>query len=470
MKKIIARLVLIPYILSTIVSIQPVSAVGTFDVITHSGDTSADGAFSSWAGGGTTVKPGGYIQIASDAQNNTTATGTSVRMNFSNGVADSNYSSGGITASFPSQFYINPTPGYAGGNNGSGFNPPVQNYAIFPQALPPNSVAQAYLYGIKLNQNYTTPTFVPTVSFSGIGLPNSGTSSFIIDVDVKPHIRSVVFSNSSIPNDNSVTTNLTVTVRDWNGCTDLIPGAASVTANLSALGNGYTTVAVPYVSCDAPSNTATFQTGGLMANATATVGPNSITVTAKDNGNYTGGPADTIFWNLGGNIGDTNVGTINVNSSTGPTPAIDSTPSPALLGTSGSSAIGWHSNKLGTYEVRVGGTSCINGTLLSSGSIASTGTNSIISSINTSSLISGVNTIYLCAIDAANNIGLVTTSITKDITPPTSSITTWSPSTITTQNVAVTWHASEAGTYVIEANGSNLTGANGINITGSYTA
>ena len=232
MKKIIARIILVPYLVSTLVTVQPVSAA-TFDISLHAGDTSADGT--NWTGGGTSVKPGEYVRISSRAKNNTTGTGTSVRMNFWNGSGDSNYSTVGVTASTPSRFYISPSPGYASGDTGAGFNPPVQGYGTFPQDLPAASQAYAYRYAIRIGTGYTNPTFVPTVSFSGTGLPDSATSNFTINVDVKPHIRSVAFSNGSIPNDNSATTDLTVTVRDWNGCTNLVPGSASVTANLSAL-------------------------------------------------------------------------------------------------------------------------------------------------------------------------------------------------------------------------------------------
>ena len=141
-----------------------------------------------------------------------------------------------------------------------------------------------------------------------------------------------------------------------------------------------------------------------------------------------------------------------------------------MLGTSGSSTIGWHSNKLGTYEVRIGATSCANGTVVSTGTISSTSANSISSTIQASSLVDGLNIIYLCATDLVSNVGLATATITKDTTPPTATIVTYSPSTISSENVSVTWNMSEAGTYVIEVNGSNLSAGNGTNVVGSYTS
>lgn len=125
--------------------------------------------------------------------------------------------------------------------------------------------------------------------FTANGGVTSSTSAYTVSVDVKPHIRSVVFSGSSIPNDNSVSTTLTVTVRDWNGCTNLVPGSAAVTADLHTLGNGYSaTETLSYISCDAPSNTATFRKTGIIADGSATIGANIITVTAKDNDNNIG--------------------------------------------------------------------------------------------------------------------------------------------------------------------------------------
>lgn len=136
---------------------------------------------------------------------------------------------------------------------------------------------------------------------------------------------------------------------------------------------------------------------------------------------------------------------------------MDTGPIPSVLGTSGSSTITWHSDKQpGTYQIRVGATTCTNGTLLATGSIDSTAIGSISTTIQATSLASGANTLYLCATDSDFNVGLATASITKDTTPPTTSIVSWSPSTVAAENVTVTWNASEAGTYVIEVNGSNL--------------
>lgn len=116
-----------------------------------------------------------------------------------------------------------------------------------------------------------------------------------------------------------------MTVRDWNGCANIFPGATTVTADLRALKSTYTaTETLSYVSCDAPSSTAIFRKTGITADPTAVIGANIVTIAVKDNDNNIGGPTDTAFWNVGWNAGDTNTQTITVNSSSGPIPAIDS--------------------------------------------------------------------------------------------------------------------------------------------------
>lgn len=467
MKKTLAKILVALQIVSVITPPSFVHA-GSLTVTTHAGDTSTSGA--SFTPGGTFIRPGQYLRIFSEANNGTAGVLSNVQMYFSNGAGSSAYSFVTPSGNFPARFYdgIN---GYAAGDNGSGFNPPAQVYGTFPQSLAVGDTASVYRYGILVGSGYSLPTFVPSVHFTANGGVVSGTSSYVIDVDVKPHIRSVVFSGSSIPNDNSVSTTLTVTVRDWNGCVNMTPGTATVTADLRTLGNGYTaTEPLTYISCVTATRTATFQKTNIVADGSATIGANTITVTAKDNDGNTGGPSDTVFWNANGNANDTNTQTLTVNSSTGPIPSVDTPATPAVLGTSGSSVIGWHSDKLGTYEVRVGGTSCTDGTLLSTGTVSSTSANSLSSTVSASALVDGLNTVYLCAKDLGNNVGLATATITKDTVVPTASITGYSPSTISAETVSVTWNASEAGTYALEVNGSVLSSGNGTNVTGTYTS
>ena len=234
------------------------------------------------------MKPGEYLRITSKAKNDTAAALTNLQLHFSNAALDSAYSGTGPTANMPTQFYDS-LNGYAAGNNGSGFNPPSQPVGTFPQSLAATKTASAYLYGIRLLPSYSTPTFVPSVYFTADGGVTTSTSSYTVNVDVKPHIRSIAFSSSSIPNDNSVGTTLTVTVRDWNGCSNITPGTATVTADLHALGNGYSsTMPLTYVSCDTASKTATFEKTNIKADASANTGSNTITIAVKDNDDNVG--------------------------------------------------------------------------------------------------------------------------------------------------------------------------------------
>ncbi len=90
MQKIIARILLVPYIFSAIISVPSVSAAGTFDVTMYGADVSTTGTSTSWAAG-TSIKPGEYIRLVSAATNNTSAAGTSIQMNFFNAAGDVNY-------------------------------------------------------------------------------------------------------------------------------------------------------------------------------------------------------------------------------------------------------------------------------------------------------------------------------------------------------------------------------------------
>lgn len=115
------------------------------------------------------------------------------------------------------------------------------------------------------------------------------------------------------------------------------------------------------------------------------------------------------------------------------------------------------------------GTNCTDGTLVSTGTISSTATNSIVTDINATSLVGGTNTVYLCAKDLVGNVGSVTATITKDITPPTVTVLSYAPSTVSNEDFSVTWSASENGTYALEVNGVELVGSNGTNVVGTFT-
>lgn len=107
--------------------------------------------------------------------------------------------------------------------------------------------------------------------------------------------------------------------------------------------------------------------------------------------------------------------------STSPTVVIDSTtPDPTNAG----ATVTWHSDDNGSFSVRVGGTTCANGTQVASGTY-STSPATVNSTIPSANLAAGANNLMVCVTDAAGNTGQMIGSITKVLTP----IVTTSPAT-----------------------------------------
>ncbi|MCW7474584.1 chitobiase/beta-hexosaminidase C-terminal domain-containing protein [Leptospira levettii] len=109
---------------------------------------------------------------------------------------------------------------------------------------------------------------------------------------------------------------------------------------------------------------------------------------------------------------DTQVATITVNSNT-----------VAINGTSNVS-INWQSNQSGTYQIRVGGSNCSNGTALTqTGNNANVVGNVTASSAKTSTISNshfseGNNTIRICVANLVGNFGSTSITISKDTTAP----------------------------------------------------
>ena len=114
-----------------------------------------------------------------------------------------------------------------------------------------------------------------------------------------------------------------------------------------------------------------------------------------------------------GNTGSSGNQTVVIDK-TAPVVTIDSiTPDPT---NSGTTAI-WHANDNGAYSVRVGGTDCSTGTVVSSGTY-STAPAAVATPIAASDLSEGSNTIRVCVTDTAANTGSAVSSVTKDTTSP----------------------------------------------------
>ena len=90
--------------------------------------------------------------------------------------------------------------------------------------------------------------------------------------------------------------------------------------------------------------------------------------------------------------------------------------------TNGGTTVTWHATENGAYSVRIGATTCANGTVAASGTYSTSPAN-IASAVVAGDLAEGANTIRVCVTDAASNTGSATSSVTKDTAPPTSTIT-----------------------------------------------
>jgi len=161
--------------------------------------------------------------------------------------------------------------------------------------------------------------------------------------------------------------------------------------------------------------------------------------------------------NAGGN-------SITVNKDiTAPSPVINSvTPNPTGAGVT----VNWNSGELNsTYSLRLGGSSCITGTEIESGTDTTGLAHS--TTIASASLPEGTTTLRLCAADALGNTGIDTEDIIKDTTSPTAVIDSIDPNP-TSGGAAVTWHADENGTFSLRVGGSDCaTGTE--SFSGSYT-
>ena len=104
-----------------------------------------------------------------------------------------------------------------------------------------------------------------------------------------------------------------------------------------------------------------------------------------------------------------------------PQPAIDSL-SKSLLKTGQSSNLTWHANENGSFELRVGGSSCTGGAVIDSGPYANKPATDV-STISATQLAEGSNTLRLCLTDGAGNRGQVTTTLSKDTGAPNTMIT-----------------------------------------------
>lgn len=137
---------------------------------------------------------------------------------------------------------------------------------------------------------------------------------------------------------------------------------------------------------------------------------------------------------------DTTVANITINSNT------------TYLNGTDTASISWQSSKAGTYQIRVGGTSCSTGTALTNGSgnlnvvgAVSAGGPDTISTIANANFSVGTNTIRICVANLITNFGSNSVSLTKDSTAPIVSITSPTNSGPHSTGTTVTLSCSDSG-------------------------
>lgn len=269
----------------------------------------------------------------------------------------------------------------------------------------------------------------------------------IVYVNVKPHITSYSFSKSSIIGNGADSVDLTLRVKDYNGCTNIDGGV--VTANLTALWLSSSEPLV-YNSCDIDGKTAIFKKIGITT--LATVWDKIFTYTdftAKDRDNNTTDPNDpnTTF---GSEDLKTNI-TLTVATPVAPVVTIAST-TPTVIGNIGSSTVSFSADKGWTYKVvHNGNGSCSSGTVVTDWMAYATGS-TINSVITGTSLIEWVNTVYTCIQSSVGDIGSANTTITKDVVAPTVSLVSVTPASVITTDSSVSFQCNESGTYRVVMN------------------
>jgi hypothetical protein len=219
------------------------------------------------------------------------------------------------------------------------------------------------------------------------------------------------------------------------------PTNAGTTLTWSANENGAYTVRIGATDC---------ATGTQIASGTYTAPNNLATVIAS--GNLVSG-VNTIRVCLTNGLGTQGFASTSViQDATAPTVSITSvSPSP----TSGGTTVTWTAYESGPYTLRVGGTTCTTGTVLTSGFF--TLGNTLTTYIASSSLVLGSNTIRACVTDAAGNVGSATQTITKDTTSaPGVTIVSTSPNP-TNAGTTITWYGSDTGTYNVRVSGTSCT-------------
>lgn len=275
-------------------------------------------------------------------------------------------------------------------------------------------------------------------------------SSKIIYINVKPHITDYAFSKSSIVGNGVDSVDLTVKVKDYNGCANIDGGV--VTANMSSLGLS-TSESLEYNSCEADGKTAVFKKTAITT--LASTGDKIFSYAsfaAKDEDNNTTDPTDA----------NTTFDDEDKKADVILTIATPNAPVVTILSTNPSTVsaqdatVSFSATQTGSYRVVLNGDgACSAGTVITDWTSYDTSETTINSLLSASALNTGANTVYACVKNAVGDIGSANTTITKDTAAPTIANVTVSPANVVNNDSSTSFVCSENGTYKVVMNGFN---------------
>ncbi|MFZ4461519.1 MAG: hypothetical protein ACOYN2_03095 [Patescibacteria group bacterium] len=136
-------------------------------------------------------------------------------------------------------------------------------------------------FQIVLGQDFTNTGITLNANGFASNFPSINANPLTIAVNAAPHIKSYSFSKSAIINNGVDSTNLTVRVLDYNGCSNLSGGLSSVTLDLTAVGGGFLTTPSS-TSCDPDGVTSIFSFNGIVTSSGLPTGAKTIAINVKD--------------------------------------------------------------------------------------------------------------------------------------------------------------------------------------------
>ncbi|MDD5213779.1 MAG: lamin tail domain-containing protein [Candidatus Gracilibacteria bacterium] len=444
-KKISVLFLIVSFICSNILNIRVfnISYAAGIDLYQQKLSNDTSSAFSNPTDN-LAIQPDQYFRFESYLRNNeaTTITNVSYYTNFPSDIVYSGTTTAATQVNGVSTYVVPITS----------FNPPtsIPNYINGLSSLTTGSVYAVRRVLLKFPTNHGVYSNNLSTYFTANSGLTSNTRNSIVYVNVKPHIIDYSFSKSSIVGNGSDSTDLTVKVKDYNGCTNIDGGV--ITANLSSLGLS-STESLTYDSCDIDGKTAIFKKIGITS--LSAVGDKTLSYTdfyAKDEDNNLTDPNDTNT-SFGTEDKKTNL-VLNIASSNAPviTLGVPSLSKVSTISPYNTSDMSFSSNQVGLYKIAL---SNCNNTAIRTGSYDTIGAN-LTYTINSSLLRDGDNTIFVCLTNINGDVGSSNVLITKDTSAPNIYSMGLSPGAVVLNNSTGSIYCSEDGQFRFGV-GSNYT-------------